>query len=229
MPQHNVFRWLDGRGWIVFSGRHGYQDDDPGDIRSHVLARAAADGGIACISLSDDPDAGDQLLETMEELGAPAGYLVDVFAEDDETVVARLAEAGVIVIGSAADVESGRSALMGAPFDGVREAYLNGAMVLIEGETIAAFGSWVIRHDQSVVQGSEWLEGAALLTTTNQLAKTAIAVFEHDPESFAVGIGEESALALGPDGQVEIWGRGQVVVALGPMYSAPGNGRGTEE
>lgn len=229
MPQYNVFRWLDGRGWLVFSGRHGYQDDDPGDIRSHVLARSAADGGVACIALSDDPDAADQLLETMEQLGAPAGYLVDVFSEDDETIVARLAEAGVIVIGSAADAESGRSALMGAPFNGLQEAYINGAMILIEGETISAFGSWVIRQDESVVAGSEWLDGAALLTTTNQLAKAAGAAFERDPGAFAVGIGNDSALALGPDGQVEIWGRGQVVVALGPMYSAPGNGRGSEE
>lgn len=229
MPEQNVFRWRDGRGWLVFSGRLSSEDDDPGDVRSLVLARSAADGGVACISLSEDINAADQLLDSMEQLGAPAGFQVDVFSEDDETITARLSEAGVIVIGSAPDMESGRSALMGAPFEGFQAAYSNGAIILVEGESVAAFGAWVIREDGLVVEGNKWLEGAALLATASKLAASARPVFDHEPAAFAVGIGDGSALALGPDGQVEIWGRGQVVVALGPMYTSSAHIRGSEE
>ena len=39
-----------------------------------------------------------------------------------------------------------------------------------------------------------------------------------EPGAVALGIGSDSALALGPDGQLEVWGEQQVDVALGPAW-----------
>lgn len=227
MPEANVFRWLDGRGWLVLSGRLSDVDGDVGDIRSLLLARAAADGGVACVSLSGEANGADTLLEELETLGAPAGYIVDVFSEDDETIQKRLADAGVIVINSAPDAESARSALLGAPLDGIQEAYVNGGMVLVEGNTISAFGAWVIKNDNSLVSGSEWVESAVLIPSATQLATQVRDVFEMEPDAVAIGVAHGSALALGPDGEVQVWGRGQVGVALGASYTLPDDGRGT--
>ena len=220
MPQTTVFRWLDGRGWLVFSGRIHDDDGDVGDIRSLVLARASADGGVACVSLSGDPNRAENLLHDLEDVGAPSGYLIDVFSEDDETIQKQLSQAGVVVIDSATDAESARSALIGAPIDGIQEAYANGAMVLVEGYSMAAFGAWLVKNNGSLANGSEWLEGASLFTSASNIAAQAQSIFELEPGAVAVGINHGSALALGPDGEVQIWGRGQVGVAMGTNYDA---------
>ena len=72
MPSQSVFNWRDGRGWLIFAG--GWDDD----IRALALARDAADGGVACVALSGDSD---ELLDDISDLGAPSGFIVDLFGD----------------------------------------------------------------------------------------------------------------------------------------------------
>jgi hypothetical protein len=214
VPAQNVFRWLDGRGWLVLAG-----GGETGDIRAQALGRAAADGGLACISLKGDPN----LLEDLEDLGAPSGYLVDLNTEDDQTIHDRLAEAGIIVIDSAASVKEARSLLRGAPIEGIQQAFEHGAVVLAEGITAAAFGGWLLLSGGEVTEGLEWLENA--LVAAPQLAIPDLATYARpvllaQPSAIAVGIGQGSALALGPDSEVETWGEKRVTIALGTAYSS---------
>lgn len=207
MPTQSVFHWLDGRGWLVFSG--GADDD----IRAQALGRAAADGGVACLSLSGDPDA---LLDDVADLGAPSGYIVDVYGEDDQTLQDKLAQAGVVIIAGGESPLDVRGALQGAALDGIQAAYQNGAILLLEGASAMAFGAWII--DEEIESGLEWLIGCAVLTGVNNAAQYAIPIFEAQPSAIAVAMMEGSALALGPDGEVESWGRREVTIALGPAY-----------
>src|SRR5574338_120647 len=94
MAQNNVLRWQDGRGWLILSG--GGQAAS--DVRAEALGRAAADGGVAYITLGGRTESGEKALADMEDLGAPSGYLVDVLTEDDDTVNTKLSEAGIVVI-----------------------------------------------------------------------------------------------------------------------------------
>lgn len=210
MPAQNVFRWLDGRGWLVLAG-----GGETGDIRAQALGRASADGGLACISLKGDP----ALLDDLEDLGAPSGYLVDLNTEDDKTIHDRLAEAGIIVIDSAASVKEARSSLRGAPIEGIQQAFENGAVVLVEGVTAAAFGGWLLLPGGEVTEGLEWLENALVAPAIVDLAAYAYPALLAQPSAIAVGIGQGSALALGPDGEVETWGEKRVTVALGASYT----------
>jgi hypothetical protein len=214
MPRHAIFQWLDGRGWIVLSGGM----DDGSEIRASALARSSADGGVACLVLSSDPGAGDDLLDDVEDLGAPSGYVVDVAAEDDETVQAKLVEAGVIIIATDGTAESVRSALKGAAINGIQTAYQNGAVVLAEGACAMAFGGYIAAQEGAVTPGLGWLEEALVLPGVESVAEAAKPLLATQPSAIAVGIGAGSALALGPDGQVESWGSGRVTVALGAHY-----------
>ncbi len=207
MPAQSIFRWRDGRGWLILSG------GDSDEVRALALGRAAADGAVACVSLSGDPD---RLLDDIADLGAPSGYQVDVFGEDDETLQDKLAQAGMIVITGGDSPAEVRGALRGSPLDGIEAAYANGAILLLEGHAATAFGAWII--DSEIEAGLEWLEGAAVLTGVDQAAVYALPVFEAQPTAIAVAIMPGSALALGPDGQIEKWGEQQVTVALGPAY-----------
>jgi hypothetical protein len=207
MPTQSVLHWLDGRGWLILSG--GADDD----IRAQALGRVAADGGVACVSLSGDPDA---LADDIADMGAPSGYLVDVFGEDDLTLRDKLGQAGMIVIVGGASAADARGALSGAALEGIETAYANGAVILLEDYSAMAFGSWLIEDE--VKPGLDWLIGAAVLTGVDDAALNAKPILDAQPTAVAIAIMIGSALALGPDGQVETWGRREVTIALGPAY-----------
>jgi len=205
MPSVNVLRWIDGRGWIVLSG--GADDD----VRAMAINRSSADGGIAVIALDGS---GDDLNDDIGDLGAPSSYEVDVFTEDDESVENKIGEASVVLVSSAASADGARSALRGAAITGMLHAYQNGAVILLEGETAAAFGSWII----SAAEGLEWVEGAVILIGIQDAAARAKLILDAQPTAVALAIESGSALALGPDGQIEPWGNNQVTIALGSAF-----------
>jgi hypothetical protein len=68
----------------------------------------------------------------------------------------------------------------------------------------------------------EWLENALIVPFITSIAESEQVrdVLEAQPTAIAVGVGAGSALALGPDGEVETWGRRQVTVALGRSHKA---------
>jgi len=136
------------------------------------------------------------------------------------TIRQKLGEASVIVITDHPDVADLRSALFGAAEAGIRDAYLNGAVVLVEGRSCMVFGAWVVLEAGELVGGFEWLEAALVIPSLVSIAQSpeAIAVLDAQPSAIAVGMGPGSALALGPENQVEPWGNKQVTVALGRDY-----------
>jgi len=221
MPTNNVLQWLDGRGWLIFSGA----SEAGSDIRATALERAAADGGVAYVWIGDDAAKaeiqGDELLDDFESLGAPSGYMVNVLTEDDDTIRDRLSEASVIVVGGDATISTIRSALLGAAAEGIQAAFENGAVVLVEGTGIVLFGSWLLLETEILTAGMEWLNNALMLPGVTSVAQSIEAqeVLRGQPAAIAVGIGAGSALALGPDGELEVWGQGQVTIAFGSHYT----------
>ncbi|MBC7811944.1 MAG: hypothetical protein H7175_12390 [Burkholderiales bacterium] len=221
MPTNNVLQWLDGRGWLIFSGA----SEAGSDIRATALERAAADGGVAYVWIGDDAAKaeiqGDELLDDFESLGAPSGYMVNVLTEDDDTIRDRLSEASVIVVGGDATISTIRSALLGAAAEGIQAAFENGAVVLVEGTGIVLFGSWLLLETEILTAGMEWLNNALMLPGVTSVAQSIEAqeILRGQPAAIAVGIGAGSALALGPDGELEVWGQGQVTIAFGSHYT----------
>lgn len=211
MASSYVLRWKDGRGWLVLSA------DASSDIRALALGRAAADGGVAYISTGNE---GEQTLADMEDLGAPSGYLVDVLAEDDETITSKIADAGMVVISGESSVVEVRSGLMGAAEQGMQTAFGNGAVILAEGQGAAVFGAWVALESREFARGLEWLDNGLIVPGVTSLAESEPAreILNKQPLAIVIGIGAGSALALGPDGEVETWGNKQVAVALGRNY-----------
>ena len=216
MARNNVLRWTDGRGWLILSGG----GDNLSDIRANALSRASADGGIAYVTLGSQSIEAENVLADMEDLGAPSGYFVDILSEDDETIQARLADAGIVVIDGSASLDDLRSSLIGAANDGIQTAFQNGAVVLVEGRAAVVFGAWILLELGELASGLEWLEHSLIIPGITSVSQSGEVqdVLLLQPGAIAVGIGEGSALALGPDGEVETWGEGQVTIALGKDY-----------
>jgi hypothetical protein len=217
MARNNVLRWLDGRGWLILSGG----GEGSSDVRAQALGRLSADGGVAYITLGTQSSLGEMVFADLEDLGAPSGYLVDILSEDDETIQSRLSEAGMIVIDSSAPFIELRSSLMGAAAQGIQTAFENGAVILAEGSAATVLGAWVLTPDGNLVSGLEWLESTLIVPGVVSITESEAAqsVLNSQTSAIAIGIGEGSALALGPDGEVETWGAKQVAVALGRDYT----------
>lgn len=211
MPQFQVFRWREGRGWFVLTGGA----DREGEIRGRALGLAAADGGVACVVLDEDPEAVDLLLDDIKGLGGQPGYVVDVRAEDDETLRLRLTEASVIVISANIEPAAVKSILMGAALEGIEAAFDNGAVILVEAAAIQAFGELLLDERGRKTSAFGWLERAFVMPTDEAFEETARQVLMQEPDALALAVPYGSAVAFGPDGEVELWGQRQVKILLG--------------
>ena len=208
MPVQSVFQWLDGRGWLIFSG--GGDDE----IRALALGRAAADGG-GCLRLADRRSR--IICWTTSPIWARHPAIWWTFmAKTMQTLHEKLSQAGMVIIAGGEDAAHVRGALRGAALEGIQAAYENGAIILLEGYSAMAFGSWLIR--ETIEAGLEWLIGAAVLTDVDDAALYAKPIFAAQPDAIAVQCMTGSALALGPDGQIERWGEREVTIVLGPAY-----------
>jgi hypothetical protein len=217
MAQNKVLRWMDGRGWLVLVGGH----EAGSAVRAQALGRASADGGVAYVTLGGESELGEKALADMEDLGAPSGYLVDILSEDDQTIASKLGDAGMVVIEAVGDVDDLRASLLGAAMSGMQAAFQNGAVILAEGSSATVFGAWVLA-DSGLTGGLEWVENALVMPGITSLAQSDAArnAMAVQPAAIAIGIGGGSALALGPDGEVETWGNQQVTLTLGANYRA---------
>ena len=218
MPARAAISWLEARGWLILAGSLRGSDA----VRARALAVAAADGGVAILACAGENEAVEQLLFDFEDLGAQSGYIVDAFVEDDETLRTRLAEAGIVVVGAGSDASLVHDVLAGAISEGIRMAWQQGALVLLEGPAAMSAGSWILREAESCDSGLGWLPGAVILPGVTDVGSSPVAnaLLAAAPAAVALGIGPQSALALGPDGELEIWGAQQVSIALGTAWHA---------
>ncbi len=224
MPQVNVLRWRDGRGWIVLAGSGAPLGDQDGvdlDIEAQALTRIAYGEPIAYIWAAGDPDAADRHLALLDEMGAPTGYLVDILTEDDASIRAQLDEAGMIILGDGQAPETLRAALPGAALEGMSAAYGRGAVILGIGAGAAALGTFL-----EGANGLGWIENAIVVPDYDLDGRpTAMrTLLEAHPSAYGVGIGSRSALALSGSGQIEVWGERQVTILLGSALNIPDRG-----
>lgn len=211
-----TLQYLSGRGWLVFSG--GHTAGSP--IRAQVLSRARAYGITAYISTADD--GGDSVLEDMEDLGARSGYFIDPEYDDPTDTIADLKTASVIVVEMGTSIDALYRLLKGPALEGIKQAYQRGAVVLIEGLAGNLFGRWVVTDNGEIVDGINWVQNAFVepQSTGADDSRAVRAVLDEIADAVAINIDSGSALALGPDGTVEVWGNQRnVTISLGRKFT----------
>lgn len=213
MNQQGPLRWIVGTGWLVFSAA-----SPESDVRSRALARANGEGVIAYVSFA--ADCGDALMDDMEDLGAPAGYLVDFAIDRGLALHKQLEHVSLLVIETGSSLDAVLAALTDEVVAALRRVYERGAVVLVEGLAMNAFGRWAMQDDGQVVDGLHWLENAFIDPAFDDGHSVVHDVLQAFDEAIGISVGEGSALVLGGDGTVEVWGRGNVRVSLGRYYSS---------
>ncbi|MEO1643762.1 MAG: hypothetical protein AAFR67_01145 [Chloroflexota bacterium] len=211
-----TLQYLSGNGWLVFSG--GHTTGSP--LRARALARARAYGITAYISTADD--GGDSLLEDMEDLGARSGYFIDPEYDDPTDTIADLKTASLVIVEMGTSINALYRLLKGPAIEGIKQAYERGAVVLIEGLAGNIFGRWVVTDSGDIVDGLNWVNNAFVepQSAGAEDSRAVRAVLNEIADAVAINIESGSALALGPDGAVEVWGEGQnVTISLGRNFA----------
>ncbi|MDQ7026534.1 MAG: hypothetical protein Q9P44_13375 [Anaerolineae bacterium] len=210
-------KYLSGRGWLVLSG--GHTSGSP--IRAQALARARAYGATAYISLADD--SGDALMDDLEDLGARSGYFVDLEYDTPEEMKEQLEAASFIVIEVGSSIDALYHALKQEAVMGIRAAYERGAVILIEGLAANLFGRWILSDGGDLLEGLNWLENTFIEPESSGIADSRAVqmVMTRISDAIAVNIMAGSALVLGSDNQVEVWGQeNSVTISLGRSFSS---------
>lgn len=211
----NTLQYLSGRGWLILSG--GNTAGSP--IRASALARSKSYGITAYISTADD--GGDALLDDMEDLGARSGYFIDPEYDEDHDIIEEIKTASLVLIEVGSSLDSLYKMLKGATLEGIRQAYERGAVVLVEGLAVNLFGRWIITDGGDIIDGFDWLKNAFIepQSTGVEDSRAVRAVLNEIADALAINIESGSALALGPEGAVEVWGEEKkVTISLGRKY-----------
>lgn len=213
MPKRGLLTWLDGLGWLVLSGG---ESDAGSAIRAQALSRAPS-GGALYISLAGDE--GEALQEDLEDLGAPAGYILDL-KDDRESLMKQMNEVALVVVEGGESLDDVYDALSGVLLEGLRKAYEQGAVILLEGMAVNLLGKWAMTDEGEVLDGIDWVSNTFLEPGVSSIEDSPAlqAILNEHDEAVGVAIGSGSALALGGGGELEAWGNEQVVVALGRAY-----------
>lgn len=219
MPQVNIFRWRAGRGWLVLAGGGSWDDSAVQDVEAHVLRRTVSLGPLAYVWTASDIETADRHMDALRELGARTGYLVDIVTESDNALAEQLNEAGVIILADGPHHEALRDAMPGVVLDSIEEAYQRGATVYAVGRSAAMLGAHVLDHDEWM-SGFDWLSHALIYPGFTPEDAEQLREWVRDfPDGYGLGLGRGAALALGPLGEVEVWGNGAITVSLGQQYS----------
>lgn len=218
MPQSNIFKWLTGKGWLVLAGGGPWESEDALNIQAKVLSHTHSQGPIAYIWAASDVDTADRQMDTLRDLGARTGYMIDILTESDEDLFRQLSEAGVIILGDGPRIGDLHDALIGVGLRGIQEAFNRGATIFVIGGSAAMMGAYAIQGDD-LLPAFGWVSQAIIWPgyTPEQADRLRRAV-TRQPAGFGLGLGAGAALALGPRGEVEVWGNGAITVSLGQSF-----------
>jgi len=217
-------RWHAGQGWLILVG--GGELEDLTDIHRAAIEAMSDESPVVYIpaaSASQDEGRGrgQIVTEQIEELGGPVGYVAPIFTRTDASDpknVRRVTQAGLVYLGGG-NAKKLIETCTGTPaLDALAAAYAAGAVILAEGEAACALGAWGLCASGDILAGWGWLSETLVCPAFKDTAlRDAV---KSKPECLGLGIPAGSALALGPENQVQPLSASgqQVKVVLGHRF-----------
>lgn len=220
MSQQGPLQWLDGEGWLVLGGCQAGEATDLVDTR--LLSVVNLDRPMLVMLAEGSRRDATRVLEHYTRLGGPGGEAVSLAQMtrtqlQDPGLLETISEAGVLYLGGANPLPLVRT-LYGTPaLDRILRGFttLQGLTLIGADAGAAALGTWV-------AVGLQVTEGLGLVMNTvivpRFIRTEDTPVLRHigqlDAQALGLGIPPGTALALGPQGQVETWGTQQVTAVI---------------
>jgi len=225
MPQQGPLRWLDGEGWIVLlgGGNPHRGETDPVDIR--LLSVANLDRPMIVLTGGGSPREAEAILDHYTQLGGPGGVTFALPSAqtgllDTPDVLMLIKEAGIIYLGGEDPFALIANLYESLAFQQIVESYstLQGLTLIGAGAGAAALGRWAFTpeppHQQAM--GLGFVMNAVIVPHFTSTADSPVlrALPQIDESLLGLGVPDGTALAMGPQGQLEMWGEGQVTAVV---------------
>jgi cyanophycinase-like exopeptidase len=214
-------------GWVVLAGGGSWSKDETGDVDAAALGWADLDRPTAVL-----PTAGQSIIEAEAfleyyvDLGGPQGYVVPIFDAAGAQLIENcrlLREAGLIYVSDGPDALALGRALRESPaLDAMIWAFEDGAVIVGMGVGAAVLGAWI--EDPQAAAGEEpravpalgWLPDVIIAPhfKGTEVAHRLRRLLNLQPNCIGLGVPYQAALGLGPAGEVEPVGPGQVTVVV---------------
>jgi hypothetical protein len=214
-----VFRRPMGVGWIVLTGILPSLGGEAPRLAECMLDHIDLSRVPVCIvteSIVKRGDAAD-FIDELEELLGVSIDVINVTQFNPSDLAELLTTSGLIVL-AGEPVECWLE-IFNATLSGYQPAHVlgDGTLLLAAGAAAAALGSWVYHSEHAELNPAlGWLEGAIVLPQVHDpMALPGMReVLSQKERVYALGLPQGAILAMGPEGEIEVWGETQPVVAL---------------
>ncbi len=225
MPQGGPLRWVDGNGWLILSGGGALGRGERDAVTAGVLSRANLDRPCVVLLSEGEPEDAEALLDHYTALGGPVGeaYLLSDMTQQElegPAFLTLLAEAGILHLEGPDALNLARRLQQTAALEAIVKGFatLQGLIIVGAAGGAAALGAWVTSASALTLEapGLNFLQTAivtAPFTSTEDAVGLRRQLAAH-PGFIGLGIPERVALALGPQGQVETLGQGEVTAVV---------------
>ncbi len=225
MPQQGPLQWLDGVGWLVAVGGGRVAQGETDAIVSQVLSLINLDRPMVTLLSEGARAEAYAVLEHYTELGGPGGEAFSLAAMSRQQLnsprfLTLLEEAGLLYLGGGNPLPLVRNLYGTRALERILEGFstLQGLTIVANAGSVAVLGRWAIGPAPEYLQAKAWgllmnaviephftrTEDSVVLRNINQLGSGIL----------GLGIPNRTALAFGPEGQVETWGDAQVTAVV---------------
>jgi len=224
MPRQGGLEWVDGNGWLVLSGGGDWRRGETDVVDANALSLANLDRPLVVVLSEGVPEDIEGILEHYVTLGGPGGEGVILSDENlawqDEAFLSLLGQAGMLYLGGERPLALAstlhRTQALRLIVQGF--ATMQGLVIVGSGGGAAALGAWVRSAEQGDAEspGLNFLRNAIVAPhfTKTEEAGVLHRLLRDHPGFVGLGVPDGTALALGPRGEVESWGEGDVTAVI---------------
>jgi cyanophycinase-like exopeptidase len=217
MPQQGPLRWLDGEGWVVLLGGGDYRRGETDGVDAQLLSVANLDRPMIVLTAEGARADAEQILDHYTLLGGPGGEAFSL-AEmtrlqlTTDRFLTLIREAGILYLGGEHVLPLVNNLHSSQALRYIVEGYstYQGLSIIGAGAGAAALGHWAFTahspHQRAmglgfvmsavVVPHFRGTKDSPILRALPKIGETLL----------GLGVPDGTALAMGPQGQVETWG-----------------------
>jgi hypothetical protein len=225
MPTQGPISWLDGEGWLVLAGGGDWATGETEQVDMRLLSIANLDRPMVVLLSEGSRNRADTLLDYFTELGGPGGeaFSIEGITRDQlhtPRFLTLIAEAGILCLGGENPIPLVQNIYNNPVLRQIVQGYttLQALTVIGVGGGAAALAKWAFGPAPNYLRamGLGWLSNAVVVPHFTRTEDSPILkqLPRIAPDVLGLGIPNGCALALGPLGQVETWGTGNVTAVI---------------
>ncbi len=153
-------------------------------------------------------------MEELEILIEMPGEVLDA----GEEAADRLMDAGMVVLAGGGVRDWLQALAHGSLEQSLRECLQSGSLVLAAGSPAGALGAWTFEEGvYELTEAAGWLPRAVVLPGIDDPASLPEVrrILSNEDRSYALGLPRDTALAVGPRGEAQVWSQAAPKLVLG--------------